>query len=172
MAAPLQGYSCYFVVCPSPVESPNGLQDRAGNNFFYIKFGDGDWQGSRGQGRYLTHNPTFAPYGNDLCFKKQFYERPVINNPGTYLKKEVLRSLNLTQYMNGEWYIIRPGGQTMAQLNHDLRGIGNFFENADLGFNAAGAAPANLAAQRRAATHQLQLVATAIFRRLRNQGYQ
>ncbi|KAG8724235.1 hypothetical protein FRC09_020673 [Ceratobasidium sp. 395] len=124
----------------------------------------------------LTNWFTGSAYGNDTCFKKQFYAAPVTTNPGTHLKKSVFVAMDLRQYINGEWYCIRPplvnGRRDIMQLALDLIATGDWFEAQDLGYAAAGGAGLNTRQQQIAASQQLQAVANDILKFFGDQGYE
>ncbi|KAG9122345.1 hypothetical protein FRC07_001333 [Ceratobasidium sp. 392] len=171
MAQPvLQQDECYFLICPDPADCPEGLTD-AGGKYFFIKFGDGDWEAP---GRYSTHVPTVRGFRNRTCAVAAYYDNTIGGvRAGTYLKNAVsVNGLGLARGRNGgatEWHKIRPAGRPI-DLSQDLISIGTNFTTAELGFNAATARP-NDANRRQTASWALAAAAVAIRQRIQQLGH-
>lgn len=130
---PLPQDRCYFLISPSPRECPHGLEDQQGN-FFYVKFGDGNWQT---EGRYLTDNPSFRAWQNDSCVTGPSYNHTGNVRAGTYIKGIVCKAKGLTPHGGTEWSKVHSANGNIKQLADDLCKLGDSFASKDLGYYTA-----------------------------------
>ncbi|CAF9932673.1 MAG: hypothetical protein GOMPHAMPRED_006639 [Gomphillus americanus] len=149
-----QEYGCYFMISPSTDDAPGGITDQnpapnpppgGWGPMFYIRFGDGNWH----NGRYTTHNPSFAPGSTDNCANipgtkntatVRYYQNGNQSvNAGGWLQLNILHNW-LQQHMNREWYRIHaPPGVQVQHLAADLMWISDRMDDVtlDLGYQAA-----------------------------------
>ncbi|KAI0777873.1 hypothetical protein BC629DRAFT_1594610 [Irpex lacteus] len=132
----------YFITSPHPTDYPNGLTNAAGQQLFFIKFGDG-----LGQTRYDTHNPSYQLAQNNHNAGSGTYGPPGSTTPGVRIGKFVetyllaANGLNLTRVGQTEWYIIRPGPAGIATLRTWLANLLTAFPGAN--FDGTGAQTAD-----------------------------